>query len=174
MQSECAAPISSSLCFRSEAGMLQSCSSCKIALFPLSLPGMKAEQRSSLQHILAGELGEVRRAGGWQRHCGSSGLSPTSHSRFPFPSSRFSAGRGSRLPTAALAPCWYFSAIQGSSWPWRCSCCSRPRVSVSVAPLLVFFASVSLLCLQIKYVTSSKIQRVTFLWPKSLLSSFSA
>lgn len=64
MQSERAAPIGSSLRFRSEAGVLPSCSSCKIALFPLSPPGTKAKRRSSPQRILAGELGEVRRAGG--------------------------------------------------------------------------------------------------------------
>lgn len=165
-QSECAAlpsaPISSSLGFRNETRMLQSNSSCKIALLPLSPPGKKAEQRSLPQHILAGEfregsthLGQVRRAGGWQCRRGSSGLSPTSHSCFPFPGT-FSAGRGSRLPTVLVqqlsAPCRCFSAGRGSSWQWWCLCCSRLEVSVSVAPLLVFFASVAQLCLQIKYV----------------------
>lgn len=97
-------PISGSLRFRNEASTLQSGCSCKIALFLLSPLGKKAEQHSLPQHILAGELregnprlGQVRRAGGWQHRCGLSGLSPTSHSCFPFPGTLQWALGGERL-----------------------------------------------------------------------------
>lgn len=142
--------------------MLQSGSSCKMPLFPLSPPGKEAEQRSLPWHVLAGErredsprLGRVRRAGGWQCQRGSSGLSPTSHSCFPFPGRAL--GREKLSPSraavpAAPAPCRCFSAGRGSSWQWWRLCCGRLGVSVSVAPLLAVSASAAQLCLGTKYV----------------------
>lgn len=156
------APISTSPHLGTAARTPQGDSSCKPALFPPSPAGKVAEQRfpprahprwraeGGQPWPWAGPKGWGVAASAWL----SLGLSPTSHSCFPFFPGGLSAGRRSRLPTALAprlpAPCGCFSAGRGSSWRWRCLCCSRPGVSVSVAPLLIFVASAAQFCLRIK------------------------